>query len=48
MSTSASKSDFLNSVIIHVLIFIFMSPKESKQTFDYLALATGHSLFHVV
>lgn len=48
MSTSASKSDFLNSLIIHVLIFIFTSPKESKQTFDYLVLTTGHSVFHVV
>lgn len=48
MSTSTCKSNFLNGLIIRVLIFIFISPREHKQTFDCLATATGHYLFHVV
>lgn len=48
MNTSTCKSNFLNGLIVHILIFIFISPWEPKQTFDYLAMATGHYPFHVV
>lgn len=41
-STSTFKSNFLNSLIIHILIFIFISPREPKETFGYLMIATGH------
>lgn len=48
MNTSTCKSNFLNGLIVHILIFIFISPWEPKQMFDYLAMATGHYPFHVV
>lgn len=47
-SSSTFKSNFLNSLTIHVLIFIFISPREPKDTFGYLMIATGHCLFHMV
>lgn len=35
-SSSTFKSNFLNCLTIHILIFIFISPREPKDTFGYL------------
>lgn len=48
MNTNTCKSNSLNGLIIRILIFIFISPWEPKQTFDCLEMATGHCPFHVV
>lgn len=46
-STRTFKPNFPNSVIIHVLIFISIFPREPKETFGSLMIATGHCLLHV-
>lgn len=47
MNISTCKSNFLNGHIIQVLIFIFISPQEPKQTLDDLVTPTAHCCFHV-
>lgn len=47
-SATTLKSNILNSLIMHILIFILISPREPKETFGDLMIATGHCLLHVV